>query len=72
MLLATGVLANSPRVLYVLMVLAALVFAQVWRLRRGSGPLERVVTQAAGWARRTGTRLSTQARSGSAGSTTGP
>ena len=70
-LLATGVLQNRPRVLYLLMVVGALVFAQVWRHRRGSGPLERVVTRSAGWARRAGTRLSARATS-SAGAATGP
>lgn len=49
--LATGVLGDQPRVLFVLLVAAALAFAVAWRRRRGPGPLERVVTRAANGAR---------------------
>ncbi len=51
--LATGVLDDAPGVLYLLMVVGALGFATAWRRRFGAGPLERVVTRAADWARRT-------------------
>jgi uncharacterized membrane protein YeiB len=56
-LLATGLLEDTPRVLYVLMVVGALTFAHLWRRRVGAGPLERVVSRAAAAARQAGTRL---------------
>jgi uncharacterized membrane protein len=56
-LLATGLLEDTPRVLYVLMVIGALTFAHFWRRRVGAGPLERVVSRAAAVARQAGTRL---------------
>ncbi|HLZ38072.1 MAG TPA: hypothetical protein VKP64_10040 [Mycobacteriales bacterium] len=55
--LATGVLGGEPRVLFVLLVAAVLTFGVVWRGRRGSGPLEAVVTRAANAARDTVTSL---------------
>ena len=55
--LATGVLEDSPLLLFVLMVAGAVVFALLWGRWFGQGPLERPVTVAAGWARRATTRV---------------
>jgi uncharacterized membrane protein len=53
LLLATGVLQDDPMLLYLLMVVSALAFAQLWRRRFTRGPLESLVATAAGHARRT-------------------
>jgi hypothetical protein len=50
--LATGVLRGHPLELFLLMGVVALIFAPLWRRRFGQGPLERIVTTAAGSARR--------------------
>lgn len=60
-LLATGVLQDNDALLYVLMVVAALAFATLWRRRFGQGPLERLVALPAGRARRV---VATGSRSG--------
>jgi uncharacterized membrane protein len=52
LLLSTGVLNGEPALLYLLMVMTAAAFAVAWRRRHRWGPMERVVTQAAGRARR--------------------
>jgi uncharacterized membrane protein len=46
--LATGLGEDEPELLYGLMVAGALGFAWLWRRRFGAGPLERVVSAAAG------------------------
>lgn len=50
--LASGFLDDDPALLYVVLVVAALTFAWVWRRVLGRGPLERVVTAASGATRR--------------------
>jgi uncharacterized membrane protein YeiB len=50
--LASGFLDDDPVALYVVLVVAALTFAWAWRRGFGRGPLERVVTAAAGATRR--------------------
>ena len=50
--LASGVLDDDPAMLYGVLVVAALTSAWVWRWVFGRGPLERVVTAAAGATRR--------------------
>jgi uncharacterized membrane protein len=50
--IATGVLQDTPVLLYVLMVVGALAFALLWRRWFGQGPLERIVAVASGRARR--------------------
>jgi hypothetical protein len=50
--LASGVLDDDPLARYLLIVLPALTFAVLWRWLFGRGPLERVVTAAAGATRR--------------------
>ncbi|HEX4356530.1 MAG TPA: heparan-alpha-glucosaminide N-acetyltransferase domain-containing protein [Pseudonocardia sp.] len=52
LVLATGVLDGAPEVLYVLLVVGALIFAFHWQRRFGQGPLERLVGEVAGRARR--------------------
>jgi uncharacterized membrane protein YeiB len=52
LVLATGVLDGEPEVLYVLLVIGALVFGYYWQRRFGQGPLERLVAEVAGRARR--------------------
>jgi uncharacterized membrane protein YeiB len=52
LVLATGVLDDAPEVLYLLLVVAALIFAAYWQRRFGQGPLERLVGEVAGRARR--------------------
>jgi uncharacterized membrane protein len=44
LVLASGLLEERPVSLYLAMVVAALTFAVAWRLTRGQGPLERLVT----------------------------
>ena len=56
-ILATGVGQDSPLLLFVLMVTGAVVFSLLWVRGFGQGPLERLVTGAAGWARRATTQL---------------
>ena len=55
--LASGVLDDDPLARYLLIVLPALTFAVLWRWLFGRGPLERVVTAAAGATRRATTAL---------------
>jgi uncharacterized membrane protein len=50
--LATGLLEDRPGLLYLLMVVGALWFASAWQTGIGQGPLERIVSRAAGAARR--------------------
>jgi len=52
LVLATGVLEDEEVVLYLLMVVAALAFGYFWQLKKGQGPLERMVAATAGLARR--------------------
>lgn len=52
LVLGSGVLEDNEVALYVLTVAGALVFAVVWRRLVGQGPLERIVSAAAGRARR--------------------
>jgi hypothetical protein len=52
LLLASGVLADRPGVLFLVMLVAALVVAVAWRRWVGQGPLERLVALAAGAVRR--------------------
>ena len=52
LVLATGVLDGAPEVLYPLLVVGALIFAAYWQRRLGQGPLERLVGEVAGRARR--------------------
>lgn len=68
-ILATGVLEDSPELLFLLMVAGALVFAGLWQRRFGQGPLERIVTVAAGQARRATTRRLAERPSTTAGTT---
>jgi uncharacterized membrane protein YeiB len=51
LVLATGVLADAPGTMYVLLVLGALVFGFGWQRWLGQGPLERLVAAAANRAR---------------------
>ncbi|HEY0578603.1 MAG TPA: hypothetical protein VGD73_31245, partial [Pseudonocardia sp.] len=51
--LATGVFSDRPEVLYLVLVVGALLLAVPLRLALGRGPLEWLVSAAAGWARRT-------------------
>ncbi|HWJ53709.1 MAG TPA: heparan-alpha-glucosaminide N-acetyltransferase domain-containing protein, partial [Propionibacteriaceae bacterium] len=57
LVLGSGLLSDDPLALFVVSTAAALAFAVVWRRLVGQGPLERFVAVAAGWARRTTTRL---------------
>jgi uncharacterized membrane protein YeiB len=52
LVLGSGWLSDKPTALYLVTVVAALVFAVVWRRFAGQGPLERTVSLAAGRARR--------------------
>jgi uncharacterized membrane protein YeiB len=52
LVLGSGVLTDNPLALYAASVAAALVFAVLWRRFAGQGPLERLVSIAAGRARR--------------------
>jgi uncharacterized membrane protein len=58
--LAADFFDDDPLALYLLIVVPALVFALVWRWLLGRGPLERVVTAAAGGTRRATTALLTR------------
>lgn len=51
-LLTTGVLEDDPPALFILMAVASVGFAVLWRPRFGQGPLERRVTRAADRTRR--------------------
>jgi uncharacterized membrane protein len=55
--IATGFLRDRPGLLYVVMVVGALVFAMLWKMRFAQGPLERIVAVAAGWVRGMTTRM---------------
>jgi uncharacterized membrane protein YeiB len=55
--LATGVLADRPGSLLLVMVVSALVFAVLWRRWIGQGPLERIVAVISGAGRRVVDRL---------------
>ncbi|MEN3266038.1 heparan-alpha-glucosaminide N-acetyltransferase domain-containing protein [Pseudonocardia sp.] len=68
-ILATGVLQDNSELLFLLMVAGALVFAGLWQRWFGHGPLERIVTVAAGQARRATTRLLAEPPSTTAGTT---
>ncbi len=52
LVLSTGVLAGHPLMQYLMLVVAALLFAVLWKRWVGQGPLERLVAAAAGAARR--------------------
>jgi uncharacterized membrane protein YeiB len=47
-IVGTGVLSDQPLVLYILLVVAAIVFAVLWHRWQGQGPLERLVARASG------------------------
>ena len=55
--LASGIFDDDPLARYLVIVVPALAFAWVWRRLLGRGPLERVVTAAAGATRRATTAL---------------
>ena len=55
--LASGIFEDDPLARYLVIVVPALAFAWVWRWLFGRGPLERVVTAAAGATRRATTAL---------------
>ncbi|MGB6164276.1 MAG: hypothetical protein WCF33_05145 [Pseudonocardiaceae bacterium] len=52
LVLGTGVLADAPETMYVLLVVGALVFGFAWQRWLGQGPLERLVAITANHARR--------------------
>ena len=52
LVLGTGVLADAPETMYVLLVLGALAFGLAWQRWLGQGPLERLIAIAASRARR--------------------
>jgi uncharacterized membrane protein len=52
LVLATGVLDDEPVLLYLLLIVGGCLFAMLWRRFVGQGPLERLVAEASGRARR--------------------
>jgi hypothetical protein len=67
-----GLLADSPHILYALLVIVSITFSVLWRRSRGQGPLERLVARVAGAAktrvaRRTAAARGTAQESGTAG-----